>query len=230
MVRPPASRTRPPRVPADARRAIARYHILEQGEELGLKVIAPGHHRRIEAGILSYLGDINIENNPYECGLGWQVDLDKDNFIGKDALAQIKKEGVKQKLVGLTIDGGKPIDWYISDFYHVRNDADELVGHCTSGWCASLRHACARARGPPRGDRPCRRAPRYSPELKSNIAMAMVPTEYATLDTKLHVVLPDVYKDDALGNKVPATVVNTPFKMPDAAEMGSGLRRTGSKL
>jgi hypothetical protein len=60
--------------------------------------------------------------------------------------------------------------------------------------------------------------------------MAMVPTEYSDIDTKLHVVLPDCYKDDALGNKVPATVVNTPFKMPDVDEMGSGLRRTGSKL
>lgn len=180
------------------------YHVLKVGEEFGLRVIAPGHNRRIEAGILSYLGDMDIENNPYECGLGWQVDLKKDNFVGKEALAKIKEEGVKQKLVGLTINGGKKIDWYISDFYHVRNQNNELIGYCTSGW--------------------------FSPEQNTNIALAMVPIEYADLDTELQVVLPDVYKDEKLGNKVPATVVQTPFKMPSKEEMGSGLRRTGSKL
>ena len=60
--------------------------------------------------------------------------------------------------------------------------------------------------------------------------MGMVPVENSAFDTKLHVVLPDCYKDDKLGNKVPATVVKTPFKMPDVDEMGSGLRRTGPKL
>lgn len=37
---------------------------------------------------------------PYECGLGWSVNLDKE-FIGKEALCKAKKEGPKYKLVGL---------------------------------------------------------------------------------------------------------------------------------
>ena len=37
---------------------------------------------------------------PYECGLDWSVDLDKD-FIGKEALVKAKAEGPKYKLVGL---------------------------------------------------------------------------------------------------------------------------------
>ena len=41
-------------------------------------------------GILSYNQDMVVENNPFECGLGWQVDLTKDEFVGKDALARIK--------------------------------------------------------------------------------------------------------------------------------------------
>ena len=61
-------------------------YILEQGEEFNLGVIAPSHIRRIEAGILSYGQDMDIENNPYEVRLGWQVDLDKGDFIGKEAL------------------------------------------------------------------------------------------------------------------------------------------------
>ena len=94
-------------------------YILEQGEEFNLGVIAPSHIRRIEAGILSYGQDMDIENNPYEVRLGWQVDLDKGDFIGKEALARIKQEGVNQRLVGLRV-GGDPIVWYNEDFYLVK--------------------------------------------------------------------------------------------------------------
>ena len=45
-------------------------YILEQGEEFNLHVIAPSHIRRLEAGILSYGQDLDIENNPYEVRLG----------------------------------------------------------------------------------------------------------------------------------------------------------------
>ena len=38
--------------------------------------------------------------NPYECDLGWSVDLDKD-FIGKEATVRVKDEGPKRKLVGI---------------------------------------------------------------------------------------------------------------------------------
>ena len=80
-------------------------YILEQGEEFNLGVIAPSHVRRLEAGILSYGQDMDIENNPFEVRLGWQVDLDKGDYIGKEALARIKEEGVKQRLVGLRVGG-----------------------------------------------------------------------------------------------------------------------------
>lgn len=39
---------------------------------------------------------------PYECGLDWSVDLEKD-FIGKGALLHAKEEGPKQLLVGLEL-------------------------------------------------------------------------------------------------------------------------------
>ena len=87
------------------------YHMLEKGERYNLKVIAPGHHRRIEAGLMSYGADIDIETNPYECGMGWQVgEKRKDDFIGKEALKKIREEGVSHKLAGLRILGGKPIE------------------------------------------------------------------------------------------------------------------------
>ncbi len=55
-----------------------RNPILEQGEEFNLRVIAPSHIRRLEAGILSCGQDMDIESSPFEVRLGWQVDLTKE--------------------------------------------------------------------------------------------------------------------------------------------------------
>ena len=45
--------------------------VREVGEKFDLHVIAPSEPRRIEAGILLYGQDLDIENNPFEVGLGW---------------------------------------------------------------------------------------------------------------------------------------------------------------
>lgn len=59
--------------------------------------------------------------------MGWQVDLSReDDFIGKSALEKVKVDGVTHKLAGLKM-GGKPIEWYNSDFYHVFAE-DKKVG------------------------------------------------------------------------------------------------------
>ncbi|MEO1249310.1 MAG: aminomethyl transferase family protein, partial [Pseudomonadota bacterium] len=92
--------------------------VKEAGAEFNLKVIAPSHIRRLEAGILSWGQDMDVETNPFEVGLGWQIDFDKDDFIGKAALKKIHDEGVSEKLVGLTM-GGAPLTWYNEDFYIV---------------------------------------------------------------------------------------------------------------
>jgi glycine cleavage system T protein len=59
---------------------------------------------RIEKGFLYWSGDISPEDNPLEAGLGFCVDFNKDNFIGKDALLKIKANGLKTKLCGLALD------------------------------------------------------------------------------------------------------------------------------
>jgi aminomethyltransferase len=176
--------------------------VLKAGEAHNLKVIAPGHHRRIEAGILSHGADMDPETNPYECGLGWQVDLTKDAFIGKNALAKIKEQGVSHKLAGLKL-GGEPITWYAADFYHVFKDK-ELVGYVTSAW--------------------------FSPTQESNIGYAMLPIELTKLGTELEVALPDLYKSDKTVPTVKAVVEKTPFKAPAKGNEGRGLRTTGTKL
>ena len=139
-------------------------YILEQGEEFNLRVIAPSHIRRLEAGILSYGQDMDIENNPFEVRLGWQVDPNKGDFIGKKALAKIREEGVTQRLVGLKL-GGEPIVWYNEDFYPVQSgDSGAAVGCVTSAF--------------------------WSPNLGSNIALAAVSRPYSRRGTRLKVQLP----------------------------------------
>lgn len=175
-------------------------YILDKGVKHHLKVIAPGHHRRIEGGFMSYMQDLDWEVNPYQCGLGWHVDLKRtDDFIGKKALQKIKAEGVTHKLAGMRV-GGRPIEWYNSDFYHVFDmDTKELIGYVTSAW--------------------------YSPTQQSNIAMGMLPARYTEIGTRVGVALPNRYKNEDVDV---AEVVKTPFKNP--ASPGTGLLTTGSKL
>jgi len=182
-------------------------HVLDVGEKHHLKVIAPGHHRRIEAGLMSYNQDIDWEVTPYQCGLGWQVNLKReDDFVGKKALKNIKENNLTtHKLAGLRInaDGNsRPIEWYNSDFYHVFDlDTMDLIGYVTSAW--------------------------YSPAQGCNIAMAMLPNKYTEIGANVGVALPNRYKENDVD---PAEVCVTPFKQPPKGNEGTGLRLTGSKL
>ncbi|MFI5106782.1 MAG: aminomethyltransferase family protein, partial [Terriglobales bacterium] len=68
---------------------------------------------RIEAGLLLIEVDYNSSKkalipeqkySPYELGFGKMVHLEKENFVGKAALAQQQKSGVPRQLVGLEMD------------------------------------------------------------------------------------------------------------------------------
>ena len=59
--------------------------------------------RRIEAGILDNKTDFDMSVNPYEAGLGSLVDLNKPDFIGKNALVTLSKKPGK-KLYGIITD------------------------------------------------------------------------------------------------------------------------------
>jgi aminomethyltransferase len=139
--------------------------LVEAGGKHDLRVIAPGHIRRIEAGILSYGQDMDAETNPFEVPLEWQFDPDKpDWYVGKAALHRIHQQGVTRKLVGLVM-GGPRITWYNSDFWPVRDQAGERdVGYVTSAF--------------------------YSPKMGCNIALAMLPLAYTEPGQRLHVDLP----------------------------------------
>jgi len=59
---------------------------------------------RIEKGFLYWSGDITPDDNPYEAGLGFCVDLDKGDFLGRQALIKIKEAGITSKLCAITLD------------------------------------------------------------------------------------------------------------------------------
>jgi len=134
--------------------------IMEAGKPFGLE---PGHTstiRRIEGAMLSYHADMDIGTNPFELGLGRLVDLEMDApFIGKDALAAIKAEGVSRLLVGLEIDGPPLVR--PNDRHWPLLAEGRPVGHVTSAV--------------------------YSPRLEKNIALGMVEIGSSILGTALTV-------------------------------------------
>ena len=80
----------------------------DAGQDLNITPGTPNQIFRLEAGILSFGADMHRDNNPFEVGLDWMIDLDqKDDFIGKEALVTIKQNGIKKKLMGAEIAGPK---------------------------------------------------------------------------------------------------------------------------
>jgi glycine cleavage system aminomethyltransferase T len=60
---------------------------------------------RIEGGFI--IGGIEYDPtvSPYECGLGWSVDLDKGEFQGREALARAREE-TELRLTSVTLESG----------------------------------------------------------------------------------------------------------------------------
>src|SRR5574344_2183374 len=58
---------------------------------------------RFEAGLPLYGDELSAEISPVMAGLGMFCKLDKEQFVGKDALVKQKAEGVARKLVGIEL-------------------------------------------------------------------------------------------------------------------------------
>ena len=83
---------------------------------------------RLEAGMALYGHEITEETTLLEANLGWITKLAKGEFVGREALARQKEEGVRRRLVGFEVtDRGIARDG--QDVYV----GDERVGHVTSG-------------------------------------------------------------------------------------------------
>ncbi|MFV2031291.1 MAG: FAD-dependent oxidoreductase [Gammaproteobacteria bacterium] len=88
------------------------YEILQQaGKEFGITNI--GYRAidslRLEKRYLAWGVDITPDYNPIEAGLQFLIDWDKDDFIGAEALARFRQEGVRQKLVCLALKDPLPV-------------------------------------------------------------------------------------------------------------------------
>lgn len=79
--------------------------LLAAGSDDGLKPCGLGALRsvRIEKKYPLYGLDLTDGNSPYEAGLGWTVRLGKGEFVGRDALARQKEQGVDRQLVGIEL-------------------------------------------------------------------------------------------------------------------------------
>ncbi|MFP4628689.1 MAG: aminomethyl transferase family protein, partial [Halobacteriales archaeon] len=107
----------------------------------GGQVIAPGHHRRIAAGILSWGQDMDHETSPFQVNLGYHVPDDKEaDYVGKEELERQKaliEDGeypFNLKLVGLKM-AGEPIHDYAPDFWLISDpETGEECGYVTSPW------------------------------------------------------------------------------------------------
>ena len=179
------------------------YALLEAGKRHSLKVIAPAHHRRIAAGILSWGQDLDQETLPFQCNLGYQVPRRKQaDYIGKAALEAARaaieagNPPFRNVLAGIVF-GGKPVTDYANDFWLVSPaGGGDPVGYVTSPW--------------------------FSPELETNIALAYVPWEMRAVGTKLQVALPSIYRATPNAEHVAAEVVDVPFRPsvnPNAREV-----------
>lgn len=84
---------------------------------------------RFEVGLPLYGDELTDELSPIEAGLGMFVKVEKEEFVGKEAVARQKAEGVTRKIVGIELEG-RAIPRH---GYEVVAD-DKVVGTVTTGY------------------------------------------------------------------------------------------------
>lgn len=80
---------------------------------------------RLEVCYPLYGHELNDDITPLDAGLGWTVKMEKENFVGKTALADYK---AKYQLVRLSLDKGIPREGYA-----VLDAQNNIIGKVTSG-------------------------------------------------------------------------------------------------
>ena len=101
-------------------------HLMSCGKPHGMELSASRAMtiRRIEGGIFGNLTDIDTTMTPFEAGLDFFVNMEKDDFIGRDALM---KKDRKCCLFGLTCKTETPVSGSLVI------DGENIVGHITAG-------------------------------------------------------------------------------------------------
>ena len=104
--------------------------LLDAGSQYGMKPIGLGARDtlRLEMRYSLHGHEITESTPPVCAGLSWIVDLNKDNFIGKDVLLDVIEHGGKQRLIGFVMqERGVPREGYAILC------GDSEVGTVTSG-------------------------------------------------------------------------------------------------
>jgi len=136
--------------------------IMEAGRPHQIRPTGPSDIRRIEAGILNWGADMTLETNPYEVGLDYLVDEAKrTDYIGREALRQIRARAPERKLAGIEIEGD-------------RIEMNAVPWAAVAGGSGAGRVTSAI----------------YSPRLKKNIGYAMLSASQSALQTRLTVTIP----------------------------------------
>ncbi len=164
-------------IPADEATTVKMWNaLMEAGAEFGIRPCGLGARNtlRLEAGMSLYGHEISEEINVFEAGLDHWLKLDKGEFIGREALLAVQAAGgPKRKIIGLEM-----VERGIArDGYEVHDLDGNRIGVATSGSPA--------------------------PFLKTNIAMALVPTAAAASGADLIV--------QCRANQVRARQVPLPF-------------------
>ena len=120
--------------------------IWKAGKKFNISPGCPNLIDRIEGGLMSYGNDFTKDNNPFECNLDKYCKSSSHNFIGKKALEEIKKKGLKQKMRGVMF-GGKPYKPN-GKLLPVLSQNKKIIGRITSGI--------------------------FSPKYKKNIGLSMI--------------------------------------------------------
>ena len=170
-------------VPADeATSAMVWNKVLDAGKEFGVVPCGLGARNtlRLEGKLPLYGHEISDTINVWEAGLDRFCKMEKPDFIGRAALEKAKAAGLKRTLIGLEM-----IERGIArDGYKVFDASGSEIGCVTSG--------------------------SYAPFLKTNIALAYVPPEFANIGATVKV--------ECRSQGVKAQVVPTPFyKRPKKA-------------
>ncbi len=108
---------------------------------------------RFEVGLPLYGDELSASISPIMAGLGIFCKLDKEEFIGRDALTAQKAEGVKQKVVGIEL-ADKAIPRH---GYAVLDDKGDKIGEVTTGY--------------------------HTISTDKSVCMALIDAAYAKLDT-----------------------------------------------
>jgi aminomethyltransferase len=160
---------------------------------------------RIEAGLILIEVDYTSSKkalidaqsfSPAEIGLGKLVDLKKETFVGREALAREAKKGAERALVGLEIN------W---------NEVEALYDKM--GMAPQVPSMASRVAVPVyRGGRVVGKATSttWSPTLKKMIALACVGREHSTVGTTLSIEM----TVEAVRHTVSAKIVPMPFFNP----------------